>query len=181
MSKKEIIFITLGLVAIGILGRLLPHPWNMTPIAGVALFASAYLGARASFVVFLSTMVLTDLIIGTYNPLIMLSVYGSFALTIYLGKFLREKRGVLRIAGLSISASLLFFVFTNTAVWLWSGMYQLTLEGLILCFTLALPFFANQMLGDLIYSGALFGSYELYAKKSQMKERISQRVISQNG
>ena len=40
-------------------------------------------------------------------------------------------------------------------------MYPKSLLGLIECYTLAIPFFGNALIGDLIYSVALFTSYSL--------------------
>ncbi len=60
--------------------------------------------------------------------------------------------------GLTLGSSFLFFIITNFAVWLTSGMYSLNAEGFLLCFTLAIPFFQNSLLGDLAYSGILFGA-----------------------
>jgi hypothetical protein len=52
-----------------------------------------------------------------------------------------------------------FFLATNFAVWAFSPMYEKTLEGLVLCYTMAIPFFHNTVAGDLIWSGAIFGTY----------------------
>jgi hypothetical protein len=44
-------------------------------------------------------------------------------------------------------------------------MYQpLSLESLTRCYTLAIPFFRNSLLGDLTYVTVLFGSYALAGK-----------------
>ena len=58
-----------------------------------------------------------------------------------------------------------FFVATNLYVWLGSGMYPLTVEGLVACFTLALPFFQNQLAGVAFYSLLLFGGWALLARR----------------
>jgi hypothetical protein len=38
-------------------------------------------------------------------------------------------------------------------------MYAKTFEGLVLCYTMAIPFFQNTIAGDLVWSGAIFGAY----------------------
>ena len=58
-------------------------------------------------------------------------------------------------------ASSLFFLMSNFGVWTTGLMYPLTVQGLIACYTAALPFFLNTLAGDLLYSSALFGSFEL--------------------
>ena len=59
-------------------------------------------------------------------------------------------------------SSVIFFILTNLGVWYLS--YPKNVEGLITCFTLAVPFFINTILGDLFYSFIFFRSYKV-AKK----------------
>ena len=59
-------------------------------------------------------------------------------------------------------SSVIFFILTNLGVW-YLG-YPKNIEGLITCFTLAIPFFINTMLGDLFYSFILFRSYKAIEK-----------------
>ena len=54
-------------------------------------------------------------------------------------------------------SSLLFFIVTNFGVWL-TG-YPKTIEGFVLCYTLAIPFFINAIAGDLFFSYILKYSY----------------------
>lgn len=56
----------------------------------------------------------------------------------------------------SLGASMILFLFSDFGVWLTSGMYEKNFNGLWLCYTAALPFLRNLILGDLIYSGALY-------------------------
>jgi uncharacterized membrane protein len=45
------------------------------------------------------------------------------------------------------------------------GWYAHTLEGLIECYVLALPFFRTSLLADLVFVGVLFGAYEYFLSK----------------
>ena len=45
-------------------------------------------------------------------------------------------------------------------------MYPLTIEGLLMCYTAAIPFFHNTLGGTLIYSAVLFGGYEYIKYKA---------------
>jgi len=56
---------------------------------------------------------------------------------------------------LAVSSSVWFFLTTNFAVWLAWDYYPKTLEGLITCYTLALPFFTNTLLSTVIFTGIL--------------------------
>ena len=49
----------------------------------------------------------------------------------------------------------LFFLVTNFAVWLAWDYYPKTLEGLILCYTMAIPFFQNTLISTCLFTGVL--------------------------
>ena len=155
----RIILLTL-LIVVAVLSRLLPHPPNFTAIAAVALFAGAHFKNKGlAFIVPLAAMLLSDLIIGFHNTLV--PVYIAFALTVGIGLWISGKKSAQLIAIGAVSSSILFFVITNFAVWMSSGMYPMTIEGLLLCYTAALPFFQNTLAGDLFFTSILFGSFYL--------------------
>lgn len=155
------IALILGLVLLGVAGRMLPHPWNFTPLSAIALVTSAYLGWRYSMVAVMGIMLLSDFLIGFYDWPIMLSVYGSLILAVGLGTLI-ERRKASTIVSCSLASSLLFFFITNWAVWQFGTMYVHSFSGLIESYTMALPFFRNSLMGDLLYTGTLFGIFEIY-------------------
>ena len=139
--------------------RLLPHSPNFTPIAGLALFGGAYLNRRYAILVPIAAMLVSDFFIGFYSPVVMLSVYGSFLLTGIIGLWLAKRKSATNVVFAASTSSILFFIATNFAVWF--AWYPKNLEGLTTCYTLAIPFFRNTLLGDLFYTGVFFGGYEL--------------------
>lgn len=151
------------MILIAAFSRFIPHPWNFTAIGAMALFGGAYLPSKSlSLIIPIAALVLTDLILGFHSTIPF--VYGAFLLTVGLGWMLREKRGVMRVGVLALVSSSLFFLISNFGVWAVTPLYNKTLGGLILCYVSAIPFFDNQVYGDLFFSGLLFGGYEL-AKK----------------
>lgn len=140
--------------------RLAPHPPNFAPIAAMALFGGAYFNRGYAFLVPIVAMLASDLFIGFYSPVVMGSVYGSFILAGLIGLWLKKRKSPRNVILAAIGSSVLFFLITNFAVWL-GGWYPRSLTGLIECYTLALPFFRNTILGDLFYTGVFFGGYEL--------------------
>ena len=48
--------------------------------------------------------------------------------------------------------SLFFFISTNFAVWFIWDYYPKTIEGLISCYTLALPFFKNTLISTFLFT-----------------------------
>ena len=65
----------------------------------------------------------------------------------------------------ALGSGLLFFVVTNFSVWLGSAFYPPTWEGLVACYTAALPFFRNTLVGNLVYSLILFGGLALAERR----------------
>ncbi len=167
MSKKFLIFLSLLLVAAGVLGRFIPHSWNMTPITAIALFSSVYLGIRYSLLIVAATMLISDLFLGFYDWRIMLSVYTGFAVAALIGVLIKKYKNPLTILLGAASSSVFFFLLTNWAVWQFGAMYERSFAGLMESYTLALPFFRNMLLGDIAYTAILFGSFELISALSR--------------
>jgi len=165
-SSFSYLVILAVLIALGVAGRLLPHPPNFTPMAAIALFAGfIFIKRYMAVVVVISTMLLCDyfafgsLSVSWFGSKSMFVVYLALLFPIVFKNFLQKKLGVLRIFGAALASSSVFFLATNFAVWAFSPMYEKTLEGLVLCYTMAIPFFQNTVAGDLIWSGVIFGTY----------------------
>ena len=60
-------------------------------------------------------------------------------------------------------SSLSFFIITNFGVWLMH--YPKSLTGLLECYTLAIPFFRNSLIGDFFFAGVLYFGFEFVSKK----------------
>ncbi len=69
----------------------------------------------------------------------------------------RHYHSALPVVVAMVSCSLIFFATTNFAVWLFSGIYSLYMQGLTKCYVLALPFLDKTVIGDLVWTGVLFG------------------------
>ncbi len=140
--------------------RLAPHPWNFTPVGAMALFSGALVrDRRLAFLFPLLVMFATDAIIG-FNKLSPL-VYASFLLSVLIGRFLNQKRNLLRISGATFLGALQFFLITNLGVWAFLNSYPHTGAGLTACYLAGLPLFWNTLAGDATYATLLFGSFAL--------------------
>jgi hypothetical protein len=169
MLKPRLMLIV-TMIAAAAASRLLPHPPNMTSIAAMALFGGATLSdKRLAFLVPLAALFASDLLLGFHNQ--MIAVYGSFALIVCLGLWLQERKTAVTVAGAAIASSLLFFVVVDFGVWLAGDIYPRTLAGLVACYTAALPFLRNQMAGDLLYTGILFGGFALLEQQFPVLQR----------
>jgi len=140
--------------------RLIPHPPNFSPIAAMALFGGAYLPRRGlAFIAPLSAMLVSDAVLGFHGG--MPVVYASLAMIVALGFLLSTKRTPGRIVAAALASSVLFYLVTNFGVWALGDMYPKTAGGLVACYVAALPFFQNSLVGDLVFSGMLFGGFAM--------------------
>ena len=168
--------ILVALIVLGVAGRLLPHPPNFTPMAATALFAGfIFLKRYIAVIAVVVTMLLTDYFAFGYLSAewfaskSMWVVYLALLFPVVFKNFLQKKLGLFRVAGAALASSTVFFIATNFAVWAFSPMYEKTLEGLVLCYTMAIPFFQNTVAGDLIWSGVIFGTYFLLRNYSNLQ------------
>ena len=140
--------------------RLIPHPPNFAPIAAMALFGGAYFNKKwAAFLVPLAAMIITDLILGFHET--MWAVYLSFALIVVIGMMMLKEKKVGNIFFASVISSVSFFIITNFGIWLSTPYYEKTGAGLAMCYTAAIPFFHQTLLGDLFFVAILFGLFEI--------------------
>ena len=145
--------------------RLLPHPWNVSPVVGVALFSGAFLPRCWALPVALLAVAASDVALG-WLP-VHLFGWAAVALAVLIGGWLRGRRRVAGIAARSLLASTLFFLFSNFGVWFLGcvpGWYPQTPAGLAACYMAGVPFFRNGLAGDLAYTLALFGLAEAVAR-----------------
>ena len=111
--------------------------------SSAARFSNKFVAILIPFI----SLLLSDLFLGL--SLINVFVYAGFGLILAVG-FLTKKASISTV----LLSSVLFFIVSNLGVWFL--YYPITLEGLTSCFTLAIPFFTNTLLGDLVYTGVLF-------------------------
>lgn len=166
-------------VVAAMLLRLMPHPWNLTPMGAMFLFGgSAFARKRESLLVPLGALMISDLYVihvrhaGQYDWFSPFT-WAGFLLVGLIGWTLRERRTAGRVAAASVAGSVLFFLITNFGVWLQWGMYPLTPAGLAECYAAAIPFFRNTLLGDLAYTALMFGSYNWLQQRHWLPARQS--------
>tara|TARA_Y100001938_G_C7934190_1_gene350889 strand:+ start:36 stop:686 length:651 start_codon:yes stop_codon:yes gene_type:complete len=153
-TKQQIVlfFYFIGLVA---LSRLIPHPPNFTPVIAMAVFMP-YLTRNLypAMVVPLSAMFVSDLYIGFHSS--MFWVYGSILIATTLSHYTMSMKKIYwHLGSNALLSSTLFFVITNFAVWISGSMYPLTLDGLLQCYTMAIPFFGNTITSTIFYVSLL--------------------------
>ena len=161
-----------ALILVAALSRLIPHPANFAPIGGMALFGAAYYVRKVwAYLVPIAAMWISDLILNNvvyaqyFDTFVWfyadsLFTYGAFVLIVLMGTYTLKKVRVPQLLFSALGASIIFFTVSNFGVWLTSGMYPKSLEGLSACYIAAIPFFKNTVLGDSCYTATLFGLFE---------------------
>ena len=147
--------VTLGIFIALAASRFIPHPPNFTSLIALSFYIPALIGIRYLPAVLIS-FVITDLFIGFHG--VTLFTWGSVIFIGLLSKYF-AKTLTLRISGVLIGACL-FYLITNFGVWL-LGSYGYTMEGLIVCYTLAIPFFVHTVISTIIFSIVIESIYKL--------------------
>jgi len=161
--QKNMRPIAIALTILSALGRLLPHPPNVTPVGSSSLFAGARVNGWMAYLLPILVMVVTDPLVGGYTrstPVI----YLAFLISVWIGRRLATSDSVLRIGTACVLCSLQFFVLTNFATWAFGTMYAKSVAGLVGCYVAALPFYGLTMLGDVVFTAAIFGLHYLLTR-----------------
>ncbi len=154
---------------------------NLEIITVLALIAGIYLGGIYIIIVPLAIIFLSDLVIGnnyififTWTAFMFIGLFGhlsrkyknklNFAhsvaqprsfgaepLNANALKLFKNKSSFTNSVLLALISSIFFYLYTNFGWWLMSGMYEHTLPGLIRCYYMAIPFFRNNLMGNLIF------------------------------
>lgn len=154
----------------------LPHAWHFTPLAASLLFFGAR-GSRRQMWIPLVLLAATDVVLTKFIYAYVLSwdhlvTWAWYAAILLLGTTLREKSGIVRVIGAALASSVSFFLISNFAVWAaWPEMYPRTLNGLMMSYTAALPFFRGTLESDLFFSVAMFGTPVLIQALSGLLDR----------
>ena len=151
--------ISLGIFIALAASRLIPHPPNFTSLLALSFYVPALLGVRYLPILVMSFLI-TDFFIGLH--FVILFTWGSVIFIGLSAKFFLQNIYT-RISGALLGA-FIFYIITNFGVWS-IGLYGYTLEGLILCYTLAIPFFGYSLISTFIFSGIIEGVYKLSLKK----------------
>lgn len=156
-TTNRILLLT-GLITLGVIARLLPHPDNFVPLGALALFGGAsFADRRLALLVPLAAMLISDLWLGWHSTLPV--VYACLAANVFLGRWAGDQLRVSRLIPATLAGSLVFFVGTNLAFWY--AYHPHTLSELLICFGNALPFFRSSLTADIVYGAALFGTLAL--------------------
>ena len=176
--------LTFGLTLLSALGRLVPHAPNVTPLGGSCLFAGSRVAGLWAYLLPLAVMVATDPIVGRAggahsgytlsSPLI----YAAFMINVWIGRRLVRTVTPMRVGVAAFVCSLQFFLLTNLGYWVegvalhYPGITA-NFSGLMASYVEALPFWGRTLAGDLLYSAAIFGLYELLVRRTATSKTVA--------
>ena len=156
--------ISLGIFLVLASSRLIPHPPNFTSLMALSFYVPVLLGLRY-IPSLLIAFILTDFIIGYHSGTHW--TWGSVLVIGLISQYF-SKNMSLRLVG-ALTGAFIFFLITNFGVWI-SGMYGYTINGLLNCFVLAIPFFTYSLISTLIFSVLIETCYNIYKNRIQDKK-----------
>jgi hypothetical protein len=176
---------TLALAGVAVLAAgmsLLPpssRPWNFSAIGALALFAAARLGFWPA--VGLSALALGIKDVGVYlnfgmepHPLSWLC-FGAYVALGWL--FLRRTESPVAIGAAALGGGLAFFLVSNFVSWLEQAYpYGYSFAGLMDCYGAAIPFHRGTLVGDVVFTTALFGAHAVLSRAYFPAERVAVAV-----
>ncbi len=147
---------------------------NFSPVGAMALFGGVYFKKTWKALFFpLCTLFVSDVILNitvfhrTENGILYggwYYVYTAFVLMVLVGRLV-GKVSVANIFISTLAVVLIHWLVTDIGVWIHSKVYAQNLAGYIQCLVAAIPFEWRFLTGTMIFSGILFGMFELMKKR----------------
>ena len=179
--NKSLIWSLLLLTLVAALYRIIPNrPWGFAPQWAMAVFAGAVIkNKKWAFAIPVLSMLISDII---YQALYMNGLssiegfydgqwqnYLLFALLVIIGFAIKNINPV-NVFIASLAAPTVYFILSNFVLWAgWSGTRGFgrpkTFNGMMQCYTDALPFYRTSLIATVVFSAILFGAYYFISKK----------------
>lgn len=170
-----------GLIRVLAGGQVTPFS-NISPIGAMALFGGAYFSSKGKsygfplLTLFLSDVIMMQLFYREYTQGLLYSgwiwTYISFAAMVLVGQLIIKKVSAGSVILAAAAAALTHWLIADFGVWLGGGTdittgqpYTRDIAGLIKCYTLAIPYMKNMLIGNLIYGAIFFGGFEIAQRR----------------
>jgi len=186
LNKSNLVILFILILACALYRVWDTRPMGFAPQIAMALFAGSVIkDKRFAFLFPILSLFISDLLYqflysqglstikGFYSGQI--SNYILIASITIIGFFINKNKVGQIFAG-SLAGAVYFFLVSNFTVWIGGGLdinnqpYPRSFNGLLLCYTEALPFFKWSVLSTLIFNGIFFGSFYLLGKSILKKE-----------
>ena len=142
-------YLPISIILILSFTRLIPHPWNFTPVLAIGIFSGFYFkNLYLGLFIIIFSMFIGDLYLGFHST--MFFTYISLIAAVVIGCLIKHfKLSEILLGGLA--SSIIFFIITNFGAWLTLEMYEKNLTGLFQSYVMAIPFFHNTLISTLLY------------------------------
>ncbi len=163
--------------------RFAPHPFAFTPVAASLLFFGSRMPRKQAWIPVLllavGDVLLTRFVYSYPFTSYHLASWVWYAAMVFLGGALKKNANALRVLSASLVAAVSFFLVSNFAVWATvPNMYPRTWGGLELAYIAGLPFFRNDVAGDVFFTALMFGIPALLHAGSSARESSPQGPIA---
>ena len=160
-------FLPIALILLLSFSRLIPHPWNFTPILATGIFSGFYFKQfYLSLFIVIFSMFIGDLFLGFHST--MFFTYISLAVAVLVGLSIKRFQ-FKEILFTGLASSVCFFIITNFGAWLTHQMYEQNFNGLLQSYEMAIPFFHNTLISTFLYLLILKLLFDIAVKKKIFK------------
>lgn len=162
------------MIVLAAFSRIIPHMPNFSPLGAIGLFGAAHFSKKwQAFLIpiaatWLSDLFINNIIYAQYYPTFTWFYegfywqYSSYLLITLAGVFIFKKIPPKKVITGALSSTAIFFLISNFGCW---SAYPQTFDGLMACYAAGMPFLKGTFLGDMFYSGVLFGAFALAQKQ----------------
>ncbi|MBE8163118.1 MAG: hypothetical protein HAW63_03945 [Bdellovibrionaceae bacterium] len=160
------VFLLLFFTMVIAITRLIPHPPNFSPIIAILIWSSSLnLKPKTLMQLLFGTLIISDAFLGFYSFMwIIYPIY--FLLTFGIYWYLKhQKTSIKNISVLGLSSSVGFFLLSNLGVFFTSNLYPISIDGLLQCYIMALPFFQNTLASTFVFLASFYAIEFVLFKK----------------
>ena len=174
MNNKFFYLLFFGVILA--LSRIIPHPPNFTPILASAIMAPMLIKDRLfGAAIPILAMFISDVIIGFYSYQFV--IYSSILVISLVSPM---HKNYTRLGIMAVGGSVWFFIATNFAEWIIWDYYPKTIEGLLTCYTVAIPFFKNTLISTCLFTGLLTISTKYLDIVNEKTNYLTSNLIRKN-
>lgn len=165
-----------------IVGAHTPQLSNFAPLMALTFCGAVYFRDKRLWLVPLAALALSDLYLDHYYaitfgetwtwPSVLVRLV-CFALALPLGHFIAQRKTWGTLLGGTLTASLVFYLATNTDAWIRDPFYLKTFAGWLQAITVGRPefpptiwFFRNTLVSDLVFTGLFALTMEVAAARA---------------
>ncbi|MDX2165310.1 MAG: DUF6580 family putative transport protein [Gammaproteobacteria bacterium] len=136
-----------------VISRLIPHPPDFTPTIVLSVLLRELFARDATVVIVVLGQLISDIFLSILHHY---PLWGSWSFFVYSGLMFSTLFFQFNLFQL-LSATVLYWSWTNLGVFIFSGLYFHTVTEFIRCYVFALPFLTYSFLGVIFYYGLVRG------------------------